>query len=289
MSLDCNITKKNLGLSKCNKLPSLIKSIITTPSTFKLTPVQLLTETATKTALQNALLTGKANRIYLWPNFVGFENISQEAVYEDNPLAYIPVRDGNYRFKFHIKESLCFHKAMYTHRANSGRAFLFDVENQLIGTQDSDGNFYGLSIQNLNTEKLMFSDGSVSTKSPILLALADNKELDLNGALLDASFINTLTRLTDVTLEVVSASATTIVVKVYVTCDETPVNGLDDADFVVLDNAGAAQTISGVTEDDGTYTLTGSSIDTGTINLVEAADLTVPGYEATETTLTVGS
>ena len=289
MSLDCNITKKNLGLSKCNKLPSLIKSIITTPATFKLTPSQLLTEAATKTALQNALLSGIAQRIYLWPNFVGFENISQEAVYEDNALAYIPVRDGNYRFKFHIKESLCFHKAMYTHRANGGRAFLFDVENQLIGTQDDDGNFMGLSIQNLNTEKLMFSDGSVSTKSPILLALSDNKELDQDGAILDAAFVNTLTRLTDVTLEVVSASATTIVVKVFVTCDETPVNGLTDEDFVVLDAAGDPQTISGATEDDGTYTLTGSSIDSGTIDLVAAADLSVPGYEAQETTLTVGS
>ena len=289
MSLDCNITKKNLGLSKCNKLPSLIKSIITTPASFKLTPVQLLTESATKTALQNALLAGIAQRIYLWPNFVGFENISQEAVYEVNALAYIPVRDGNYRFKFHIKESLCFHKAMYTHRANGGRAFLFDVENQLIGTQDDDGNFMGLSIQNLNTEKLMFSDGSVSTKSPILLALSDNKELDQDGAILDAAFVNTLTRLTDVTLEVVSASATTIVVKVFVTCDETPVNGLTDEDFVVLDAAGDPQTISGATEDDGTYTLTGSSIDSGTIDLVAAADLSVPGYEAQETTLTVGS
>lgn len=289
-SLACNSDKKNLGLTRCNKLPAIPRSIITTPDDFKLTPTQLLTPAATKAALQAALLAGIAQRIYLWPNFVGYEDVSEEAIYESNALAYLAVRDGNYRFKFMIKESLCFHKNMFSHRATNGRAFIFDKLNQLFGTSDDDGNFMGFSIQLLNTEKLKISDGTVSTKSPLLLALADNLEIDQNGALLDASFVNTLTRLSDVTLEIVSASATTIVVKVYITCDpDTPVNGLDDSDFVLLDSDGNSQTISGATEDDGTYTLTGSGLETGTLNLVAAADLSVPGYEAAATAVTIGS
>src|SRR5690606_23372110 len=171
--MDCNVVKKNLGLVTCNKLPQLIRGMITTPNTFSLTEAQALVAAN----WQNALIAEASERAHYWPPFINFENISEEAVYEDLPLGYLAVRDGNYRFRFGIKQNLCIHKAMFTHRSNQGRAFLYDTENQLIGTMDSNGNIRGLSIQLLHTEKMIFSDGSVSTKSPIVLALLDNKEL----------------------------------------------------------------------------------------------------------------
>lgn len=281
MLLDCNTTKQNLGLSRCNRLPAQPRSMITTGLDFKLTPVQLASEAAAKLALQNAIVAGYANRIFLWPFFVGFENISEEAVFEDNPLAYMHVRDGNYRFRFMIKESLCLHKRMYTHRANNGRAFIFDVENQLIGTLDSAGNFMGLSVQTLATEKFMLSDGTVSSKSPVVLALSNNLELDLNGGIIQAPFVNTLQRLTDVKLTVVGVpTATTIKVKVLVECDDTPVNGLILADFLLLTTAGAVQTITGLAEVDGLYTLSGTAFVEGSLTLDPPATLSIQAYEA---------
>jgi hypothetical protein len=286
MSNVCNVVKENLGLSTCNKLPALIRSIITTPDDFVLTQEQA----AVSSNWQDALITNISDRIYLWPNFVGFEDVSEKEVYEDTPLAYLAVRDGKYRFRFDMKESLCFHKAMYSHRANSGRAFLFDVENQLIGTLDSDGNVQGFSIQLLNTEKMKFSDGKVSTKSSILLALQNNLELDQAGVLMDASFVNSLKRLTDVTITIVSAIATKIICTVAVTCDGTPVNGLVKADFSLTKASdGTAQTISSVTEDDGEYTLNGSGLVNGFLTLVAPSVLSIEAYEADTATVTVAS
>lgn len=286
---DCDVDKKGLGLSQCNKLPALIRSMITTPASFYFTAAQVESATLMEAALQAAILNPEASRVHVWPNFVSFENLSEEAVYEDTPLAYLAVRDGNYRFRFGIKESLCLHTAMYTHRATSGRVFLFDVENQLIGTSDAAGNFYGLTIQMLNSEKLIISDGSVSTKSPILVALSNNKELDADGSIISAPFVNTVNRLTDILLTVVSASDTEIVVRAAVECDNTALNGLVTADFILLDADGASQTISGSSEADGVYTLTGSSWTSGTLKLAAPADLSVQAYESNIATVTIAT
>lgn len=283
--MDCNVVKKNLGLVTCNKLPQLIRGMITTPNSFSLTEAQALVASN----WQNAMIAEASERIHYWPPFINMENISEEAVYEDLPLGYLAVRDGNYRFRFGIKQNLCIHKAMFTHRSNQGRAFLYDTENQLIGTLDSDGNIRGLSIQLLHTEKMIFSDGSVSTKSPIVLALLDNKELDRDGVIIDASFVNSLDRIVQAELEIVSAADNEIVVDVTIACDGTPLSGLLQADFVLTDSNGDAQTISGSSENNGRYTLTGTGLVSGTLGLRDVADLTVEYYEAEDVTVTIAS
>lgn len=280
---DVCAVKKNLGLSQCAKLPNMIRSMITTPNGFKATAE----EAVDADFWQDALLTTAGVRIYLWPDFVNFTDNSEAAVYETTPLAYLAVRDGRYNFKFEVKENLCLHKAMYTHRAISGRVFFFDVDNQLIGTTDSDGNFMGFRIQLLNTEKLMISNGQVSTKSPVVVVLADNLELDQNGALLNASFINDLARLTDVTLTATDpATVDSVIVTVTATCDGTPVNGLVLADFSVKKTNGAAQTTppTSCVEVDGVYTISkvaGTAWTDGTVDLVAPSALTIEGYEST--------
>lgn len=275
---DCIVVKENLGLSKCNKFPQLIKGIITTPDGFFLTPANALLQTSWQAALEAVA----SSRVYLWPWFVSMENLSEEAVYEETPLAYLVVRDGNYRFKFHIKENLCIHRAMYSHRTNQGRAFLIDTDNNIIGTlNDAGTEFKGFSIQLLNTEKLMFSDGAVSSRSPLLLALKNNKEMDKNGSIVTLDEVNDLVRIVDVTLVVSTQTAALIVVTATVTCDGTKVNGLTAADFRILNGSGAAQSVLSLTEVDGVYSIlpTTTFVD-GTIGLQLAAALSTDPYEA---------
>ena len=176
--MECDVIKKNLGVSRCNKMPEMLVGMITTPNDFVI-PAETLADAALLLEyLNDAILAAAGDRIYYWPDFKGFENISQEAVYEDSPLAYLPVRDGNYRFRFMVRENLCLHKAMYTHRSNTGRVIFLDNENQLILSENIDGDGIGFKMQLLHTEKLMFNDGSVASKSPIVVALQNNKELD---------------------------------------------------------------------------------------------------------------
>lgn len=282
---DCVVAKENMGLSKCNKFPALIKGIITTPDGFFLTPANA----ALQASWQAAIEAVASARVYLWPWFVSMENLSEDAVYEETPLAYLLVRDGNYRFKFHIKENLCIHRAMYSHRANQGRAFLIDTDNNIIGVLNEAGTeFKGFSIQLLNTEKLIFSDGSVSSKSPLLLALKNNKEMDKDGYIVTLDEVNDLVRIVDVTITVNTQTTASIVATVTVTCDGTKVNGLVKADFKLLNGAGAAQSIDTVTEVDGVYTFTPTTtFADGTLGLALAASLTTDPYEAEAATINV--
>lgn len=288
MATVCKDNKKNLGLSKCNKLPSMPRTIITTGKDFFFTPANYATAAAFKTALETAILAGKASRIYLWPFFKGIEALSEEAIREATALGTMKVRDGRYAWRFMVSENMCIHKAMFTHRANSGRAFLYDDKGQLIGTEDAAGNFYGFNIDLLDTEKFMFSDGAIATKSPVYLSLMDNLELDQDGAILDrdiSRIINTVFRLTDVTLEIVEQDADEITVKVYQTCDGTEVIGLVTADFLAKSDAGAALALTAAESatEPGTYVLeaTVAFVD-GTLQLRPPSTLTVKAYELPE-------
>lgn len=275
--LACLNGQDNIGKSSCKKLPQLIKGMITTPDDFSLTFV----EAASATAWQAALLAARTSRIYLWPTAISIESVPEEAVYEDTPLATIAVRDGRYRFRFSFRENLQLHKAMYSHKNFSGRVFFIDNENKIIGTELTDGKFAGFSLDLLNSEKLMFNDGSASSKTPVYVSLEDNRELDESGAMVSGTFLKTLVPLTTVDLTVNTATASNINVSVKSSLDLEGVLGLVVADFVLKTSAGAAQTITAVTDnEDGTYDLAGTTLVSGTLNLVAASVLSVKGYES---------
>lgn len=271
----CITEKKSLGVGNCTTLPQMIRSILTTPQNFKFTAAEANDPALLQAAIQAALIASPSNRLHIWPYFDNMEVLSEETTYEDTPLSVQKVRDGNYRFRLSVAQSLCLHKKMYTHNSKTGRVFLFDNENNLTGMTDSEGNFMGLSIQLLNTEKLMFNDGSVVSKTPIYLALRNNKELDATGAIVTTDFYGNFNLLTDVKITVLSAVDDEIVVSVTIECDGSAVNGLIAADFILLDEDGDVQTITGASEVDGVYTLTGTALVTGTINLEAPADLSV--------------
>jgi len=294
--MECDVVKKNLGVSRCNKMPEMIIGMITTPNDFVIPEATLTGDPADLLEyLNDALLAPAGERIYYWPSVKGFENISQEQVYEDTPYAYLPVRDGNYRFKFMFRENLCLHKAMYTHRANTGRVIFIDSENQLFLTETTELGGKGFQMQLLHTEKLIFNDGSVATKSPVVVALQNNKEIDKTGLLVGFDAFSDLHRIVDQKLKLVgTATATTIVVEAMAECDATPLTGLVLADFLLVDDDnGAVHTIATAVEDTaipGRYTLTGTGFETSKLSLAPADTLSVQAYETiTPLQITIGA
>lgn len=283
MSNCAEVKKKNFSRSTCNKLPALPIGMITTIQGLVIPKETLADQSALKTFLNAAIL---AKQAWYWPNFSTFENIPKEAAYEDTSLAYLNTDDGQYRFRFGISENICMHKAMYTHRAISGRVILVDKENQLLLTENSDGDGMGLDIQLLNTEKFIFNDGSVSTKSPILVALRNNKEIDKNGILVTLDSYNELYRITDVAITPGLNSNATMLVTVGAECDETEVIGLALGDFIYKNLAGNVVTITTYTDHgDGTYTLNQSGnlfVNGGTLELKTPANLSIKPYELPE-------
>jgi hypothetical protein len=283
--VNCSDQTKNLGVSKCKKRPNFLKGMITTPLNFTITAANA----ASASNWQDAILDDIRNRIYLWPTAVNYENISEEQQVEETPLTVMGVRKGNYRFRFHFKENLELHKRMYSHDEFTGRVLLIDIDNNIIGTSDDNGvTLKGFLLDNLLVEKMMLNDGSQASKTPVNIYMGDNTELDEKGYLLDASsFLSSLVPLTSVEITVNSASATAIDVDVISSLDGVAIVGLDAADFILLDGAGDAQSISGITDNDnGNYVLAGTGLVTGTLGLVAPKALTIQAYE-TESTVAV--
>jgi hypothetical protein len=172
---------------------------------------------------------------------------------------------------------------MYTHRSTSGRVYIIDLENQMLGTGDVEGNFYGYTYSLLNPENLILSDGSVATKSPIFVELADPNELNKNGVLIPAPFIGTLDRLTDVVLTKPANpnTATAVHATVKNQCDGFALEGLAKEDFVFKTPAGGAQPITAILYlGTGVYELTGAAFVSGPLNLAPSSDLSVKAYES---------
>lgn len=279
--LDCLSDVANIGLIKCTKLPQMPKLIVETPPDFFLTPGDAVVPTVWQTKLKAA----KGVRIYLYPEADNFEDKSEAAVYQTTPLSVIAVRPGRYQFMLAFSKSLCYHKAMFSHSGKGNRVFILDIANQLFGKLNSDGNFQGFLLSLFNPEKLILSNGTVATSSPIYLVLADNTEVDQSGCLIDGAFLQDLYPLTDVDIVVITPSATDTIISVKTSCDNTPVIGLVAGDFVVLKASdGTAQAHTAVDHGDGTYTIhSASALVDGTIDLVAASalSLSVGAYEST--------
>lgn len=288
MADECNLVKKPLGLGSCPKMPAYLKRKITTTQNWFIPAATIAAGNAAVLAfLQEAILN---KDIYLWPQMFSSEDQSEETTYQSTPLGKRKVRDGFPEWLINYSDSLCSHKAMYTHRATNGRVIFIDTDNQLLGTYDESENFYGLSMQMLNTEKMKPNTGDAVAMSPVRITLADTLEFDRDGALIIVSGLNTLQPLTEAKLTIVSAADDEIVVDVTVACDGTPLEGLEAADFLLLDGDDEAQVIGGAVEGPaGRYTLSGAGWVSGTLNLVEPAELSVEAYEGFEKTVTIAS
>lgn len=281
----CDSKKKNVKFGKCAKMPGYFKQFITTPDGFAVTPEQA----ADPAFWQAAIEAEYANRIYLWPQLFNNTPEPEETVYQTTPLSKRKVRQGKYEWLFNFSESMCFHRALYTHDANSGRIILIDMENNFHGTEDSDGNFRGYRLDMFSPENMVDNTGDEVAMSPVRVTLKDPNERNKDGIMITVDFLGELEGLADAKLDIISAVAGEIVVDVSIDCDGTEILGLTEDDFVILDDAGDPQTISGLVDNgDGTYTITGS-FEAGTINLAAPDVLSVDAYEGIETDLVITS
>jgi len=286
MAADCAEEKLNIGKSRCTKAPKLAQYMIWTPNDFVIEEADLADAATFKAFIQAALKAAVDVRIYLFPAFSRVEPQSEDAVYIQSPLGSRKVREGNYRDRYFIDESLCTHKAMFTHTTKEGRVIIIDVEGQWTLVEDSDGNYRGQSLDLLSVEKIIRSTGDNLTETPVYVSLSDSNELNRNGFLYSfPGLVSELEPLTDVTLTIVVEDTDNLKVTVTNTCDGTLVSGLVVGDFTVLTAAGAAQAPDSRTVvSAGVYRLTrAANFVTGTVNLVSAATLSIEAYEATAT------
>lgn len=278
MALDCITDVQNVGASACKQFPQALESVIKTPIDFTITAA----DAADVANWQDAVVESAGARIHVFPLAYDFENLSEEATRASSNLGKeVTVRLGQYRFRLLFRENLELHKAIYSHLGSAGRVFLRDINKKLIGTSDDGGvTLKGFLLDQFQPEKIQFGDGSTPSLSPVYMSLTNSDELDVNGVQIR---FNTQTialkPLIDVVLAVVGTpTATTVVISVKSALDNVGVVGLLTADFVETLGGGA---ITWVDNGDGTYTGTGTTLTTGTVDLRAADLLTVKAYEST--------
>lgn len=285
--MSCEITKLALALANCNEWPALPKAGIWTPNDFTIPAATAAVPATLKTYIQAALLTTSlSGRIYQFPIWDKITDSSEAKVRVQQASGRtVPVREGLKRFDIEWSINICLHRAMYTHRTRTGRWIFIDSNDNYILTKNSDGDFSGYKISLFDTDSIKFNDGANPSISPAFLELANPNELNKAIYMATADFTDELNILTDVEVTQVTGSTTVLKVTVLQTCDATPVEGLVTADFQVKKASdGSTQTVTAATVSGspGTYTLTGTSLATGTV-----AVLSTSGYEAAATVVTV--
>src|SRR6478609_8952214 len=99
MADECVGAKQNIGMVRCTKLPQLPKGMFTTPPNFVIPAATIAAgQDAIYEYLLDAMKASADARIYFWPRFVGYEDISDPAVYDENILADLFVFNGKSKF-----------------------------------------------------------------------------------------------------------------------------------------------------------------------------------------------
>lgn len=288
MTLDCVSDLMNIGASSCKMFPQALESGIKTGIDFEAT----VAEIADPAFWQGKLEAGEAERIYLFPLAYEFENVSEEANRASSNLGKeVMTRQGQYRFRYSFRENLETHKAMYSHLGSAGRWWPIDTTKKILATlgskpESGEQKYRGFLIDQFTPEKIQFGDGSTPSLSPVYITLASNEELDRYGFQFDFSYqLLALKPLTDYKITVTGTpTATEVRVKVKSSTDGVPLKGLTTADWKIAGLTGA----TGVTEvSNGEYTVTGTAMTGGVLDLNDPASLSVRGVAGVPVTITI--
>lgn len=272
--------------TSCNQSEGMLKMVILAKD-----GVSIPTGTAAmQKATWDALI--QSRDILPLPVAISTEPTNEGAVYEQTPLGSMWVRDGRQEMKLHINTNMDLHSKIRT--INSGvynNAWYLYTSGVMAGTKiDGDVKFYPYGLELLRAEYHTDNDGSVGGKTPVFISFADPTEFQDRPMFVKPTAFNPLrlTALKNAAIEVISASATSIVVDVYIPHIkfglQNPIEGLVAGDFLLTTTAGAAQTISGAVEDslvDGRYTLSGTGLASGFLDLKESSAMTTQGYSST--------
>ena len=234
------------------------------------------TEFATLSKWQDAV---KAKQIFPLMGIMETDDNTEEVSYYESPQgSKVKLRDGKYIYTYKFYLSLAQHKELQKFSSAKLRYFIIDAKNQIRGYSPDGTEIKGYSIQTFEAEKMQPASADTPAFSPISIVEQNASQWNGFGAVISPNWeAEGLSSLTNVDLSIVGTpSATTIVVNVGAKIGLNPdgsdslvaITGIAPADFVVLKATdGSTQTVTYVDNGDGTYTGTGTSLVSGSVNL----------------------
>lgn len=281
--VSCSTKRANTGLKNCTEdFGPIVKAILIPKG------ASYATKSAAET-LANWLTNFNANVSSRWyPLFAAWdiEHEDEETRFEESSLGKREKsREGKRTLRFMRKIAICDHKRLRSFDGGQFDVLLVTENEYVLGTSSDNTKLEGFNAD-IFVEKQTIATGEASAKSKYTITLNRPQEWDDSGAWVKLSTGNPLDfeGLQDVDITH-TGSSTTSALKVTVkrVCDLEFIKGLVVADFKVLSEAGAAQTINTITDNnDGTYVLNFSSplsAGTYTVSLKDPEDMTTKGYE----------
>jgi hypothetical protein len=287
-SLNYDSVVQNVG-QKYNPYENLgrIQKVILTPVDFSF---QDESAALTRSNWQDAI-EQIADRVFPLPDFWQVEDNSEDSAYDERPGGKILVEEGQHVIRGMCKLSMYDTKKLRSFNNKSWRAWLVDVNGNIIGTNLTGTLAQGLRVRNLTVEKMMLPNSEVTNWVPVNIHFDDAAEIMDNGIILqpknkdaDAWDPTDLDGLTDVELTVESQTTSQVTVKAQAEKKGVNLTGFDETgDWVIKDDSESSVSVTSVTDNgDGTYVLEASlSAGTYTVDLADPKDLSQDGYEST--------
>lgn len=210
----------------------------------------------------------------LVPLYEVFEvaSANTEAVkYESGSFSYVTEKEVK-KMTAESYLSICSHRAYKSYeQSNFTQVFEVTKKNEALGVYKSDGiSIKGQDITDLDVAIRERPTDDKPAFSMVTVTFRDFEEFEDNGIIVKQDWsIATLNGVFEIRLQIVSADATTIVVKATVGCGSTMYEDIEQADWNLLDSGGVVQTVDGSSYAAGAYTITGTGLTSGSLGLLD--------------------
>jgi len=230
----------------------------------------------------------KDKTVFPLPGLDSYEDQSTEdTMYEAPSGNRKMLRRGKTRYMFQWDIPFSVHRALQGY--NNADLRIWIIRDGKICFYNDGGTAKGFSLNMFNTGRMkeVPADGSTPAYTPVYIDLANYREWDIYGEILEPSWEPAdLEPLIDVTIEVTTETSESIVFKVYAAdgydsdgaVNEVAIKGITESEFTFT-GIGELDTESGFVDGgDGTYTLTpATTFNPGSINIVSPDSLTSEG------------
>ncbi|WP_407277361.1 hypothetical protein R5O20_02695 [Tenacibaculum maritimum] len=231
----------------------------------------------------------KKNIVPFYSIEANLENSNTEPQYYESRTLKVKTKEARKGKKFTHHLGMYSHKALKSYEDSEyNRVIEFTESGYIKGVFSIDGKITGQKLNSFNVGILKEGTFETPDSTDVELVYADYKEYQDNGYLCEPNFdTDDLEGIYTILFEVVgNPTSTELVVKAFERSGNTPVTGLAQADFVFLKSDSTDQNVSGLTQNENTYTINGTGFVSGTLatNVVEKTNIM---YEAEKVTVTV--
>ena len=257
-----NDAVKNTGTKDLKRLGEVVKYVLAKEGQKFANETEFKTEANWNTAKQN-------KDVIVMYDVETVEDTSTEDTYEDTRTNKIRTKNGRPSASFKHNTDVCSYGAIKSiEHSVYTRIFEITSKGYVIGVANSDGSIQGRKMKNFIVPQLKRATSEASESVTVEVIYKSAMDIVDNPAIVSPSFdIEELEGIYDIELEIVSASATEIVVKAKAGCCGLDVSSFSGTDWKLLTTAGATQSITADSHANGQYTLTGTGWVTGTLEL----------------------